>query len=179
MTMSTFGDEDDGYRDPYDDDEDDDNEALEEDEKLEFKDGIERDIYVELSMLDNRNLVTFMSDELDYVGYTEAAELKLIGIEFDQSYILTFYNTREGSNTKINTAAGNIKTLINKWLIPEVSDMYIERLHGNLQDIGADELLEVSLAILSDVISWKTNHHFPLHETPVDSQPPEERTPER
>lgn len=176
------------YRDLFDDDDDDDDDfdgevdgygdddevlsAFDRDAVL-FNEITAKQINRELVSLSNRELLEFLQWELDKLKFTESSELVLVGIEFDDQYILQFYNVREDKTLKTATGAGNVYMLINGWILRTLTDLYVSELYGELGDVYPSDLTDCYLNILTDVLDWKSETGI----EPISSTSPEDDGP--
>lgn len=155
------GDDDLFDRDPLDDD-DDDEEWTEEDESAVWMRSImSKEIQRELAALDKRDLLDFLSDELDRLKFTEKTEMVVIGIDFSSQYVLELYNVREDSTVQMATGAGNIHSLVTGWIMQTLEELTVDLMYCDLDDLGPADLLDVSTSILLDVLDWKKQHGIP------------------
>lgn len=169
------------FEDQYDDDEDYDDEEFEdlseEDrDSILFNELALKQINHELVALSNRELIDFLSDELDDLGFTDESELVLIGIDFDAQYILEFYNVREDKTIKTGTGAGNIYMLVDGWILKTLTDLYAEKLYGELSDIYPSDLTDCYMNILTDVLDWKKENEIDsISSKSPDDEPREDK----
>lgn len=163
----------------YEDDDDDDEEedfdgedfdSEEDREALLFNELTLRQINRELVCLDNRDLVEFLAWELDRLDFTDDSELVLVGIEFDTQYLLQFYNIREDKTVKTATGAGNIYMLVDGWIMKTLTDLYIDRLYGDLADVYPSDMTDCYMNILIDILDWKKENEI----EPIGSKSPED-----
>ena len=162
----------------YDDDDDDDDddfdgedlESEEDRESLLFNELAMKQIDRELVCLDNRDLLEFLTWELDRLGFIDDSELVLIGIEFDTQYLLQFYNIREDKTVKTATGAGNIYMLVDGWIMKTLTDLYIDHLYGDLADVYPSDMTDCNMNILIDILDWKKENEI----EPIGSKSPED-----
>lgn len=132
----------------------------EEEEAFKFRDLCVKQISRDLGDLGTRELLEFLIWEMERLQYTEKTELCLIGITFDKQYILEFYNVREDSTVKTGTMAGNIYSLIDGWILKTLSELYIDELYSDLQDLDATDLVDPILNIMLDIEEWRQLQGF-------------------
>lgn len=145
----------------------------EEEEAFKFRDLCVKQISRDLGELDTRDLLEFLIWEMERLHYTEKTELCLIGITFDKQYILEFYNVREDKTLKTGTMAGNIYSLIDGWILKTLSELYIDELYSDLQDLDATDLVDPILNIMLDLEQWKQEQGFGGEAPDVDGDDPE------
>ena len=167
---------------PYDDEDDefgDEGEELDEfdQDALFFNELLAQEIIVELSDLDNRALVDFLSGELEDHGFSRKSDLILIGIDFDKQYILEFYNTREDKTVKSGTGMGSMRMMLDKWVLKTLAELVCDELYGCLGELEISDLTDCYLNILDDVIDWKRENGIGLvgSFSPEDDEPHEDK----
>lgn len=153
----------------YDDEEDDDLEEpweeggdSREDEILKYRDLLCHEIVVELCSLTTDELLEFLTWELDRLGFSDKTELELISIEFDKQYILGFWNLREESEVRSGTGAGNMQSLVDGWILKNLTDLILDKMYGPMCELDLDDLVDPLLHILTDVVEWKFDRKIPL-----------------
>ena len=148
----------------YDDDElfgdegDFDNElGPEEIEAAKYNELVIRQISDEICDLSNREFVTFMSEELDSLGFSDSSELILVGLKFSNGqYVIQFYNIREDQTVKSATGAGNFRMLVDGWVMKTITELQILKLYGELVDeLSPSDLTDCYMNLLLDIIDWK------------------------
>jgi len=153
---------DDDWRDEEEDEGDDDEEWTEEDESAVWMRSIlSKEIQREIAALDKRDLLEFLSDELDRLKFTEKTEMVVIGIDFSSQYVLEMYNVREDSTVQMATGAGNIHSLVTGWIMQTLEELTVDIMYSDLDDLGPADLLDVTTSILLDVLDWKKEHGIP------------------
>jgi hypothetical protein len=56
--------------------------------------------------------------------------------------------------------AGNIYSLIDGWILKTLSELYIDALYSDLQDLDATDLVDPILNIMLDIEEWKQLQGF-------------------
>ena len=164
-----------GYYEDDDDDEEDDFDGEdfvsdEDRETLIFNELTLKQINRELVCLDNRYLLEFLTWEFDRLDFVDDTELVLVGIEFDTQYLLQFYNIREDKTVKTGTGAGNIYMLVDGWIMKTLTDLYIDRLYGDIADVYPSDMTDCYMNILIDILDWKKENEI----DPIGSKSPED-----
>ena len=153
-----------------------------EDEILKYRDLLCHEIVVELCSLTTEELLDFLTWELDRLGFSDKTELELISIEFDKQYILGFWNLREESEVRSGTGAGNMQSLVDGWILKNLTDLILDKMHGPMCELELDDLVDPLLHILLDVVQWKTDKKIPLIDaakgSEADDEPTEELEPD-
>ena len=152
----------------YEDDDDDEEEDFdgedfvsdEDRETLLFNELTLKQINRELVCLDNRYLLEFLTWEFDRLDFVDDTELVLVGIEFDTQYLLQFYNVREDKTVKTGTGAGNIYMLVDGWIMKTLTDLYIDRLYGDIADVYPSDMTDCYMNILIDILDWKKENEI-------------------
>lgn len=171
----------------YDDEDDEDleepwGEDSREDEILKYRDLLCHEIVVELCSLTTDELLEFLTWELDRLGFSDKTELELISIEFDKQYILGFWNLREESEVRSGTGAGNMQSLVDGWILKNLTDLILDKMHGPMCELELDDLVDPMMHILLDVVQWKTDKKIPLIDgakgSEEDDEPTEELEPD-
>lgn len=162
---------------PYDDYDDDDELDEFDRDALFFNELLVQEIIVELSDLDNRALVDFLSLELEEHGFSRKSDLTLIGIDFDEQYILEFYNMREDKTVKSGTGMGSMRMLLDNWVLKTLVELVCDELYGSLGELEISDLSDCYLNILDDVIDWKRENGIGLvgSVSPEDDEPLEDK----
>ena len=132
------------------------------DEILKYRDLLCHEIVVELCSLTTEELLDFLTWELDRLGFSDKTELELISIEFDKQYILGFWNLREESEVRSGTGAGNMQSLVDGWILKNLTDLILDKMHGPMCELELDDLVDPLLHILLDVVQWKCERKIPL-----------------
>lgn len=142
-------------------DEDDDDEYGEDDvppeerDACRFNDLVMAEITESMAKLSNRGLIECLCYIMDKIDFTESTELVLVGMEFDQQYMLQFYNVREDKTFKTPTGAGNIYMLLDGWVRKTLGDLYFYRIYGSLAEASEEACMDVWLNFMLDVEEWK------------------------
>jgi hypothetical protein len=137
---------------------DDDEIPEEEREALELNELLTRQLSREIVSLDNRDLVCFVSEELEALGFEESSDLVLVGLDFDGQYVLELYNVREDSTLRTETGAGNVFMLVNGWVLKTLSDLCVDQMYGEIADLSPSDMTDVWLNLLDDVLEWREEH---------------------
>lgn len=149
--------------DDYDDDDDD---FYGEDEFMEdvnfFNALASTDITRELVTLTNRELLEFLIWHLSSLDFCGSSELELIGMEFNNQYILQFYNVREDKSIRVNTGSGNLYAFLDGWYKNTVTELYKERMYGPIEEMDDELRTDIWMNILLDVVQWKQSNGIPL-----------------
>ena len=152
------------------------------DEILKYRDLLCHEIVVELCSLTTEELLDFLSWELDRYGFSDKTELELISIEFDKQYILGFWNLREESEVRSGTGAGNVQSLVDGWILKNLTDLILDKMHGPMCELDLEDLVDPLLHILLDAVQWKTDKKIPLVDgaggSEDDDEPTEELEPD-
>lgn len=142
----------------YEDDDDEyeeDDVPPEERDASRFNDLMMAEITESMAQLSNRGLIECLCYVMDKIGFTESTELVLVGMEFDQQYMLQFYNVREDKTFKTLTGAGNIYMLLDGWVRKTLGDLYFYRIYGPLAEATEENSMDVWLNFMLDVEEWK------------------------
>ena len=184
--MSRF---DGSYLDDDDDDMDDDDDDLfggdegdfeelcpEEIEAAKYNELVIRQISDELCELSNRDFVTFLSEELESLGFSDSSELILVGLKFSNGqYVIQFYNIREDQTVKSATGAGNFRMLVDGWVMKTITELQILKLYGELADeLKPSDLTDCYMNLLLDIIDWKQAQGSDENSDPEDDAGPED-----
>ena len=153
--------DDDDWRDGEEGDEDDDEWTEEDESAVWMRSLICKEIQREIAALDKRDLLDFLSDELDRLKFTEKTDMVVIGIDFSSQYVLEMYNVREDSTVQMATGAGNIHSLVTGWIMQTLEELTVDIMYSDLDDLGPADLLDVTTSILLDVLDWKKEHGIP------------------
>lgn len=143
------------YFDEDDDEYGEDDIPREERDASRFNDLLMSEITDSMAELPNRELLDCLCYIMDKLDFTENSELVLVGMEFDQQYLLQFYNVREDKTFKTPTGAGNIYMLLDGWVRKTLSDLYFYRLYGDFAEPSEEASMDVWLNFMLDVEEWK------------------------
>lgn len=127
-----------------------------------FNDLTSADITRELVTLTNRELLEFLMWHLGVLDFCGNSELDLIGMEFNNQYILQFYNTREDKTIRVNTGSGNMYAFLDGWYKTTVTELYKERMYGPIESMDEELRTDIWMNILLDVVQWKQSNGIPL-----------------
>lgn len=141
---------------------------------LGYRDLLCHEIVVEMCSLTTDEMLEFLTWELDRLGFSDKTELELISIEFDKQYILVFWNLREESEVRSGTGAGNMQSLVDGWILKNLTDLILDKMHGPMAELDLDDLVDPLLHILADVVQWKTDKKIPLIDAAKGSEDDDE-----
>jgi hypothetical protein len=169
-------DDDDDDDDLFDDEGDFEELGPEEIEAAKYNELVIRQISDELCDMSNREFVAFLSEELDSLGFSDSSELILVGLEFSNGqYVIQFYNIREDQSVKSATGAGNLRMLVDGWVMKTVTDLQILKLYGELADeLRPSDLTDCYMNLLLDIIDWKQTRSSGETSDPEDGGDPED-----